>query len=125
MAEKNNKSVIGGVMGADEGFNYVRSKEDYSLSEYLSLYLGRIVAYRVEDVEWGTRITMRIDFPPDTKQGNARMWAFFIAQAAHKLSKKTFTEVSQGIDSIIVYISWTLYAHPKYMESKGTSRNDF
>jgi hypothetical protein len=125
MAAKNNNPVQAGVLGADDGHLYVRGLEDRSLSEYLATYQARIEGYRIEEREWGTKVTMKIAFPPDTSRSNANLWTFFIGQAAHKLGKKPYIDIRDQGENVVGYISFNVYAHVKYMESKGGNDNSF
>ena len=118
MADKNNKGVTGKIMGAEDGYLYVLSLEQRSLNEYLAIYQAKINGYRVDQKDYGTRVTMRIDFPPETSKGNANLWAFFIASAAHKLGKKPYIEVRGTDYATIAYVSFTIWDKPKYLESK-------
>ncbi len=125
MAKDNSKNIVGGVMGSDDGYLYVRGLEDKNLSEYLATYMAKIVAYRVEDRDYGHRVTMRIDYPADTRPANVNLWTFFIAQAAHKIGKKPFIEVVEGDDVMIGYCSFTVYKSVKFMESKQEDKIRF
>lgn len=125
MAKQENKGVSAGLMGADDGYLYVRGLEDNSLNEYLALYNCRMEAYRVEKMDYGTKVTLKLAFPTATNSSNVNLWSFFIAQAAHKIGKKPFIEVRAFEGGYVSFVSFIIFANPKYMESKGSNRNDF
>jgi hypothetical protein len=125
MAKSNERPVEAGIMGADDGYLFVRGLEDRSLSNYLETYTARIEGYRVEPREWGTKVTMKIRFMQGTSHSNANLLALFIGQAAHKLGKKPYIEVRDSADGVDAYVSFNVYSTCKYMESKGARDNTF
>ncbi len=125
MAKRHEQRVDAAVLTGDDGYLRVRALEDNSLDGYLSTYSAHIAGYRVEQNDFGHRVTMKIEFDNEPSHDNANLWTFFIAQAAHKIGKKPTIQVGSQDGKVVGYCSFMIWGQVKYMESKGSPSNQF
>jgi GH24 family phage-related lysozyme (muramidase) len=123
MATKQQTGVSGSVMGADDGFLFIRGLEDNSLQRYLDTYSATIVGYSQQGGEMFTNVTMKIHWASEEKEGNANLWAYFIAKAAHPTCAKPRIKIVNQDGGTSAYVTWPIWNNVKFMESKNQSRN--
>lgn len=123
MATKQQTGVNGAVMGADDGFLYIKGLEDNSLTRYLEMYYATMAGYQAVAGDKFTNVTMKIEFPAGTSEGNANLWAFFIAKAAHPTCNKPRIKITLHEGVVWAYVTWPIWNEVKYMESKNQSRS--
>jgi hypothetical protein len=119
MAKQQQTQVIGSVMIAEDGFLYIKGLEDNQLQKYLDEYAARIGGYRQVPGDVCTNVTMKIIFPDDVSDGNANLWAFFIAKAAHPTCSKPRTKIERQNDTVVAYVTWPIWNQVKHVESKN------
>lgn len=121
MAKQQQQGVNGAVMGADDGYLYIKGLEDNNLSKYLSTYSATMCGYQAVNGDMFTNVTMKLEFPGETSEGNANLWAYFIAKAAHPTCGKPRIRVTPHDDVVWVYVTWPIWNTVKFMQSKNRS----
>jgi hypothetical protein len=123
MAKLNKQGVSGSVMGADDGFLFIKGLEDNQVSKYLDEYNATIGGYRQVEGDICTNVTMKIIFNDDVSEGNANLWAFFIAKAAHPTCQKPRTTIEHQGNNVVAFVTWPIWNTVKHIESKNQQRS--
>lgn len=126
MAKQQQQGSVGSTLGAQDGYLFIRGLEDNHLQKYLDEYHAEIVGYRQNPGEICTNVSMKIVFIDCHSEGNANLWAFFIAKAAHPTCSKPRISVQADVDSYKAFVTWPIWNTVKHIESKQQgSRNDW
>ena len=119
MAKQPQQNVQGSVSGAEDGFLYIRGFEDNLLQKYLDEYQATIMGYKATPGDMFTNVTMKIEFTNGTSEGNANLWAYFIAKAAHPTCNKPRIKVMMHDIVVYAYVTWPIWNTVKHVESKA------